>query len=182
MSYPFSGNFNKSKNTSNNNQLVELNSSHVLQNSEVFQKVGEHVRNLKTKSINIHKNISDQVEQGTINEKKQLEEAINNYQNKVNSILESDNIKNDVKKGEQYSNQLEKVMSQIKTAYIESIKEIKSKCNDQNEFFEKVQELDSRIENVLLTNEEKEMIQKVRAEISGMFGDENNAMIKYLPF
>ena len=73
-------------------------------------------------------------------------------------------------------------MNQIKSAYIESIQEIKSKCNDQKEFFEKVQELDSRIENVLLTNEEKEMIQKVRAEISGMFGDENNTMIKYLPF
>ena len=26
------------------------------------------------------------------------------------------------------------------------------------------------------------MIQKVRAEISGMFGDDNNNMIKYLPF
>ena len=82
MSYPFSNNFNQSKKV-NENQLVELNSNHVLQNSEVFQKVGEHVRNLKTKSMNIHKNISDQVEQGTVNEKKQLEEAINNYQNKV---------------------------------------------------------------------------------------------------
>ena len=183
MSYPFSGNINQSKNLSNNNnQLVELNSNHVLQNSEVFQKVGEHVKNLKSKSLNIHKNISEQVEQGTINEKKQLEQAINNYQNKVNSILESDNIKNDMKKGEQYGKQLEKVMGQIKTAYIQSIQEIKSKCKDQNEFFEKVQELDSRIENVLLTDEEKEMIQKVRAEISGMFGDDNNTMIKYLPF
>lgn len=181
MSYPFSNNFNQSKKV-NENQLVELNSNHVLQNSEVFQKVGEHVRNLKTKSMNIHKNISDQVEEGTVNEKKQLEEAINNYQNKVNSILESDSIKNDVKKGEQYSNQLEKVMNQIKTAYVQSIQEIKSKCKDQKEFFEKVQELDSRIENVLLTNEEKEMIQKVRAEISGVFGDDTNTMIKYLPF
>ena len=56
MSYPFSNNFNQSKKV-NENQLVELNSNHVLQNSEVFQKVGEHVRNLKTKSMNIHKNI-----------------------------------------------------------------------------------------------------------------------------
>ena len=183
MSYPFSGNYNQGK-QNQNNQLVELNSNHVLQNSEVFQKVGEHVRSLKNKSINIHKNISDEVEKGTVNEKKELETAINNYQNKVNSILERDDIKQNVKKGEQYGEQLDKVMSQIKTAYIESIQEIKSNCKDQNEFFEKVQELDNRIENVLLTDEEKQMIQKVREEINTMFGGDNeaSAMIKYLPF
>jgi hypothetical protein len=181
MSYPFSQNLNNNKN-SNENQLVELNSSHVLQNSEVFQKVGQHVRNLKSKSINIHKNITDEVERETVNEKKQLEEAINNYQNKVNSILERDDIKNNVKKGEQYGKQLEKVMEQIRTAYVKSIKEIKSKCKNQEDFFQKMQELDNRIENVLLTDEEKEMIQKVRQEISGMFGEDTNAMIKYLPF
>ena len=181
MSYPFSENTNH-ENNNNQNQLVELNRNHVLQNSEVFQKVGEHVRGLKTKSLNIHKNISEQVEKGTINEKKELEQAINNYQNKVNSILERDDIKNNVKKGEQYGKQLEKVMDQIKTSYVQSIQEIKSKCKNQEEFFEKVQELDNRIENVLLTDEEKEMIEKVRNEISGMFGNDTNAMIKYLPF
>jgi len=182
MSYPFSGNPNQLKSKTDNNQLVELSSNHVLQNSEVFKKVGEHVRNLKSKSSSIHKNISDKVEQATVNEKKQLEDAINNYQNKVNSILESDSIKNDVKKGEQYGKQLEQVMEQIKTAYVQSIQEIKSKSKDQKDFFEKIQELDKRIEDVLLTEEEKEMIQKVRAEMSGMFGDETNTMIKYLPF
>lgn len=184
MSYPFSGNYNQSNQSNQNqNQLVELNSNHVLQNSEVFQKVGQHVRNLKSKSMNIHKNISEQVEQGTINEKKELEAALNNYQNKVNSILERDDIKQSVKKGEQYGEQLDKVMTQIKTAYIQSIQEIKSNCKDQKEFFEKVQELDNRIENVLLTDEEKEMIQKVREEINTMFGGEDaTAMIKYLPF
>jgi hypothetical protein len=181
MSYPFSNNYNQNPNN-DNNQLVELNSSHVLQNSEVFQKVGQHVRNLKTKSINIHKNISDEVEKGTVNEKKELENAINNYQNKVNSILERDDIQSNVKKGETYGKQLEKVMDQIKTAYIKSIQEIKSKCSNDQEFMEKIQELDERIENVLLTDEEKEMIQKVRAEITGMFGDDANTMIKYLPF
>jgi hypothetical protein len=187
MSYPFSGNFNQSNqnqsNQNQNNQLVELNSNHVLQNSEVFQKVGEHVRSLKSKSMNIHKNISDEVEKGTVSEKKELETAINNYQNKVNSILERDDIKQSVKTGEQYGDQLDKVMTQIKTAYIQSIQEIKSNCKDQNEFLEKVQELDNRIENVLLTDEEKEMIQKVREEINTMFGgEEATAMIKYLPF
>ena len=105
MSYPFSGNYNQSNQNQNQNQLVELNSNHVLQNSEVFQKVGQHVRNLKSKSIDIHKNISEQVEKGTINEKKELEAALNNYQNKVNSILERDDIKQSVKKGEQYESQ-----------------------------------------------------------------------------
>ena len=109
--------------------------------------------------------------------------TINNYQNKVNSILERDDIKQSVKTGEQYGDQLDKVMTQIKTAYIQSIQEIKSNCKDQNEFLEKVQELDNRIENVLLTDEEKEMIQKVREEINTMFGgEEATAMIKYLPF
>lgn len=184
MSYPFSGNLNQAdQNTSNQNQLVQLNSNHVLQNSEVFQKVGQHVRSLKSKSISIHKNISDEVEKGTVNEKKELETAINNYQNKVNSILERDDIKQNVKKGEKYSEQLDQVMSQIKTAYIQSIQEIKSNSKDQKEFLEKIEELDNRIENVLLTEEEKEMIQKVRQEINSMFGGEDaTAMIKYLPF
>ena len=110
-------------------------------------------------------------------------EADNFDYNKVNSILERDDIKQSVKTGEQYGDQLDKVMTQIKTAYIQSIQEIKSNCKDQNEFLEKVQELDNRIENVLLTDEEKEMIQKVREEINTMFGgEEATAMIKYLPF
>ena len=38
--------------------------------------------------MKIHKDVSEQVERETVNEKKELEQAINNYQNKVNSILE----------------------------------------------------------------------------------------------
>ena len=184
MSYPFSQNYNNVKQPSNinNNQLVELNSNHILENSEVFQKVGQQVRNLKDKSMKIHKNVSQQVEKETVNEKKELEQAINNYQTKVKSILERDDIKSSVKKGEVYAKQLDKVMTQIRTAYIKSIKEIKSKCKDDNEFLEKIQELDNRIENVLMTDEEKEMIKKVREEISNIFDDETNTMIKYLPF
>ena len=185
MSYPFSQNYNnvnQPNNNNNNNQLVELNSNHILENSEVFQKVGQQVRNLKDKSMKIHKNVSEQVERETVNEKKELEQAINNYQNKVNSILERDDIKSSVKKGEAYAQQLDKVMIQIKTAHVKSIKEIKSKCKDDKEFLEKIQELDNRIENVLMTDEEKEMIKKVRDEISNILGDETNTMIKYLPF
>ena len=33
-----------------------------------------------------------------------------------------------------------------------------------------------------MTDEEKEMIKKVRDEISNILGDETNTMIKYLPF
>ena len=133
--------------------------------------------------MSIAKDISETVEKETGPEKAALETAINNYQNKVKTILDRDDIKNKKNKGEKYGQQLTKVMEQIRKAYVSSINEIKGKCKDQKEFMEKIQELDKRIEKVLLTDEEKEMIEKIRSEITNMFGDETAAAeIKYLPF
>ena len=201
--YPFSQNINQASNTSsnnnklvtlnssdlcntssNNNKLVTLNSSDLLEESAIFQKVGNHVKKLKKESQHIMDEISDTVENETKKEKQELEVALNNYQNKVTSILGRDDIKSKKEKGEKYGKQLTKVMEQIRKAYISSIKEIKGKCKDQSEFMKKVAELDKRIENVLLTDEEKVMMEKIRNEIVSMFdGDQSaGAEIKYLPF
>ena len=183
--YPFSQNINQPKNNqTTNNELVTLNSNHLLENSAIFQKVGDHVKKLKKESMNIIDEISNTVENETKEEKQALEVALNNYQTKVNTILERDDIKSKKEKGEKYGKQLTKVMEQISKAYISSIKEIKLKCKDQKEFMKKVAELDKRIEKVLLTDEEQEMMEKIRTEIVTMFGGDGSVgtEIKYLPF
>ena len=181
--FPFANQFNQPKPNNNSNELVTLNSNHLLENSAIFQKVGDHVKKLKKESMNIMDEISNTVENETKEEKHALEVALNNYQNKVNTILERDDIKSKKEKGEKYGRQLTKVMEQIRKAYISSIKEIKEKSKDEKEFMHKVAQLDKRIENVLMTDEEKEMMEKIRKEIVTMFGDESvGAEIKYLPF
>ena len=87
--------------------------------------------------------------------------------------MESSDIKQKVEKMETIGDQLEHQMSQIKIAYNRAVRELKRICSSQEEFFSKLKDLDEKMEEALLNEEEKKMMKAIKAQIQSSL---NNSM------
>ena len=84
--------------------------------------------------------------------------------------MESSAVKQKVEKMETIGDQLENQMSQIKIAYNRAVRELKKTCSTQDEFFKKLKELDEKMEEALLNDEEKKMMRAIKSQLQGTFG------------
>lgn len=91
-----------------NNQLVNFN---------FLDREVALFKDAKTNIETIETNINNIIEQNTVQEKKKLEEAIQNYNGKIKSILESDNIKQQTNKLEEYENVMTQSISKAYETY-----------------------------------------------------------------
>ena len=125
----------------------------------------------------IHKNLADDViktvENATLQEREAVKQAIQNLRNKEKKVMESSDIKQKVEKMETIGDQLEHQMSQIKIAYNRAVRELKRICSSQEEFFSKLKDLDEKMEEALLNEEEKKMMKAIKAQIQSSL---NNSM------
>ena len=145
-----------------------------------LQKAGMNVQRIKQ----IHKNLADDViktiENSTQREREAVKLAMENLRNKEKQVMESNEIKNKVEKMETIGDQLENQMSQIKIAYNRAVRELKKICSTQEEFYKKLQELDSKMEEALLNEDEKKMMKAIKSQLQSSFGSNMNGNVRMI--
>lgn len=151
-------------------QNAPNSNSRVVAHPSALQKAGMNVQRIKQ----IHKNLADDViktvESATQQERDALKKAVENLRNKEKQVMESSAVKQKVEKMETIGDQLENQMSQIKIAYNRAVRELKKTCTTQDEFFKKLKELDEKMEEALLNDEEKKMMRAIKSQLQGTFG------------
>ena len=145
-----------------------------------LQKAGMNVQRIKQ----IHKNIADDViktiENSTQREREAVKLAIENLRTKEKQVMESNEIKSKVEKMGTIGDQLENQMSQIKIAYNRAVRELKKICSTQEEFYKKLQELDGKMEEALLNEDEKKMMKAIKSQLQSSFGSNMNGNVRMI--
>ena len=75
---------------------------------------------------------------------------------------------------ETIGDQLDEQMGQIKMAYNRAIKELRKTCKTNEEFYHKMNELDSRMEEALLTDDERKMMNAIKGQLKSAIGGAGN--------
>lgn len=142
----------------------------VIAHPSALQKAGLNVQKIKK----IHKDLADDViktvENATQQERDAVKNAIENLRTKEKQVMESSEVKQKVEKMETIGDQLDNQMSQIKIAYNRAIRELKKVCSTQEEFYKKLKDLDNKMEEALLNDEERKMMNAIKGQIQASFG------------
>ena len=110
------------------------------------------------------------VQDATKEEREQVKKSIEQLKEKEKRILNDPNVKRQVDKMEKYNEALTKQMSQIQLAYQKAIQHLRRTCQNEYEFRTQLQELDQKMEDALLDEDEK-MIQSLKSQLSRAFGN-----------
>lgn len=133
-----------------------------LANFNNFSSVATQFKEHKAQSKQLEETVHNYIEQNTQTEKQQLEQAIQNYNKKVQSIVQDK--QDDIKQIEYYQEQMSTTLEETYQAFHEATQQIltnKKLNNDQKE--KKIQQISEYIMNNLYTQEEIEQF-KVFAE------------------
>jgi len=142
----------------------------VVAHPSALQKAGMNIQKIKK----VHKDIADDViktiESATHQERDAVKNAIQNLRNKEKQVMESSEVKQKVERMETIGDQLENQMSQIKIAYNRAIQELKKICSTQEEFYQKLKDLDDKMEEALLNDEERKMMKAIKGQLQASLG------------
>ena len=151
-------------------QITPNTNTTVIAHPNALQKAGLNVQKIKK----IHKDLADDViktvKNATQQERDAVKNAIENLRNKEKQIMESTEVKQKVEKMETIGDQLENQMSQIKIAYNKAINELKKRCSTQEEFYQKLKDLDEKMEEALLNDEERKMMKAIKGQLQASLG------------
>ena len=142
-----------------------------------FDKVSRKFKENKEHSKQLSHKLTNYVEENTIKEKRELEMAINKYNNKVKSIM--DDKKNDISKLNDYNKQISDTLSNTYKAFHEASGAIlnNTKLNDiQKE--KKIQEISDYIMDNLYTKEEIEEFKKMANNFVILLPNQNEGYSK----
>jgi len=142
----------------------------VVAHPSALQKAGMNIQKIKK----VHKDIADDViktvESATHQERDAVKNAIQNLRNKEKQVMESSEVKQKVERMGTIGDQLENQMSQIKIAYNRAIQELKKVCSTQEEFYQKLKDLDNKMEEALLNDEERKMMNAIKGQLQASLG------------
>jgi hypothetical protein len=127
-----------------------------------FTQIGGDYKNAKKEFIKREKKAQEYIDDETINEKKELDKAIEKYNDKMSSIVKSNKYKNFEKEALEYSKEMNHNLVKAKDSFFKIKKDILKRTEwDTDKKNKKIQELYDYILNKLYTKEEVEQFKKM---------------------
>lgn len=124
-----------------------------LVNFNNFEGVASRFRQQKQESRQLEVKVRDYIEENTEKEKKDLEEAMSKYNDKIKEVMR--NKQSDIDQINQYNQEMSDTLQQTFTAFNEAVdKIIDSQKMDEETKESKIQEISEYIMNNLYTEEE----------------------------
>jgi len=136
-----------------------------------IQKIQYKMKELRELNLNLNKDIDDMVEKNIREEKLMVEKAIKNYNIKMEKVLKDSKVKEKLDKKYNCEVKIRNLMNNIQTSLREAIKVINSDLTiDDKEKKKKIESLQQRIEDAILSDEEK----NIKALLEKFIGDNIN--------
>ena len=136
-----------------------------------IQKIQYKMKELRELNLNLNKDIDDMVEKNIREEKLMVEKAIKNYNIKMEKVLKDSKVKEKLDKKYNCEIKIINLMNNIQTSLREAIKVINSDLTiDDKEKKKKIESLQQRIEDAILSDEEK----NIKALLEKFIGDNIN--------
>ena len=129
------------------------------------------MKELRELNLNLNKDIDDMVEKNIREEKLMVEKAIKNYNIKMEKVLKDSKVKEKLDKKYNCEVKIRNLMNNIQTSLREAIKVINYDLKiDEKEKKKKIESLQQRIEDAILSDEEK----NIKALLEKFIGDNIN--------
>ena len=136
-----------------------------------IQKIQYKMKELRELNLNLNKDIDDMVEKNIREEKLMVEKAIKNYNIKMEKVLKDSKVKEKLDKKYNCEVKIRNLMNNIQTSLREDIKVINSNLKiDDKKKKKKIESLQQRIEDAILSDEEK----NIKALLEKFIGDNIN--------
>ena len=140
-----------------NNQIIKR---------DTILKIKNTMKNLRTKNKELNKELDNIISDGTKEEKKILEKAIENYNKKVRTVLNSDKVK--TKMNEKYDNEdkIIDLVTKVKNAFRKAVRQINIQPLSDEEKNKKIIELGKAIEDAILSDDEKKIMSAIKNQLN----------------
>ena len=136
--------------------------------SSSLQNVKNKLDNLKHKSRRLGKEINSIVENGTDQEKKAYEKALQRYTDKMNTVLATDDVKDKLEEKYKCEEKIYTIFDKVKKTYLKAVKTIMDQPLNEKEKEAKIARLQSKIQNALVNNEDKKIMSIIREQMSNL--------------
>lgn len=140
----------------NDNQLIK---------KDTILKIKNTMNNLRTKNKMINKELDNIISDGTKEEKKFLEKAIENYNTKVKKVLNSDKVKSKINEKYECEDKIIDLVSKVKNAFRKAVRQINIQPISDEEKNKKIVDLGKAIEDAILTDDEKKIMNAIKNQL-----------------
>ena len=130
-----------------------------------IQKTMEHLR---TKNETLNKEMNSILEQSTKTEKENLENAIKKYNEKVEKVLQTDEIKDRLEKKQDCEEKMYNLVDKVKNSFRKAVKEIRNQPISNKEKNDRIKQLSESIENALLSNRERDLMKIIKSQLGSL--------------
>ena len=154
-----------SSNKPNQDSIVQYSQGGAIVKNNSLTQAGEIIKKLKFKHIELSKELNTIVENETTIEKKQLEDAIERYNNKIKVVTNTPEFKNKLEKRQEYGDRIEDILDKVKVAYRKAIRMIKDQAENEEDMINKINNLDNQVQDALLTEDEKAVLNVIRTQV-----------------
>ena len=154
-----------SSNKPNQDSIVQYSHGGAIVKNNSLNQAGEIIKKLKSKHLELSKELNTIVENETTIEKKQLEDAIERYNNKIKVVTNTPEFKNKLEKRQEYSDRIEDILDKVKVAYRKAIRMIKDQADNETDMINKINHLDNQVQDALLTEDEKAVLNVIRNQV-----------------
>jgi hypothetical protein len=131
-------------------------------------KIKKTMEDLRGKNQQISKEVSVIMEESTRKEKEELETAVKKYNEKVNKVLESKQIKEKLEKRQGYEDRIYELMDRVKTSFRKAVKEINKQPISNKEKQERIKQLAESLEDAVLSNNERELMKIIKSQLGNL--------------
>ena len=140
----------------NDNQLIK---------KDTILKIKNTMNNLRTKNKMINKEFDNIISDGTKEEKKILEKAIENYNTKVKKVLNSDKVKSKINEKYECEDKIIDLVTKVKNAFRKAVRQINIQPISDEEKNKKIVDLGKAIEDAILTDDEKKIMNAIQNQL-----------------
>ena len=146
--------------------LVERKTGELsIQNNADIKKVGTYVKCLKEKHKKTSKKINNYLDDNTKEEREKLEKAMDELNNKVKELKETDYYNTMQEKLEKYEDKIQVTMTNVFLCYKKAIKKMFKEYPNKRDRENKLLEFHSQLEDAFLSEDEKKIIKTIQYQV-----------------
>jgi len=132
---------------------------------DTILKIKNTMNNLRSKNKKINKELDNIISDGTKEEKKILEKAIENYNQKVKAVLNSEHVKNKMNEKYDCEDKIIDLVTKVKNAFRKAVRQINIQPISDEEKNKKIIQLGKAIEDAILSDDEKKIMNAIKNQL-----------------
>lgn len=130
--------------------------------------IKKSMQSLKTKNKRLNKEINTIIENQTSSEKKNLENALKQYNQKMDRVLNSSQVKSKMNEKYDCEDQIMDLMTKVKSSYRKAIRAIKNQPISDEEKRKRIINLGDALEDAVLSNDEKKIMKAIKDQVKNL--------------